>query len=144
MSETTLTRNQQLVLDGLVRAGRPLGAYDLLGALRDTGLRAPAQVYRALEKLEEKGFVHRIESLNAYVACEHAEDTGHTGQPVEAGAAFAICDRCGDVQEMVLPQALAAVREWQARAGFSTHHLMLELHGRCADCGAEEARGAHA
>ncbi|MCB1460156.1 MAG: transcriptional repressor, partial [Nitratireductor sp.] len=66
-----LTRNQLLVLNALVAAGGPLSAYGILDQLREEGFRAPLQVYRALEKLVDQGKVHRLESLNAFVACSH-------------------------------------------------------------------------
>ena len=53
---------------------------------------APITVYRALEFLRENGFVHRIESRNAFVACVH---THAAGDPV----VLLICERCGTVGE---------------------------------------------
>ena len=55
----------------------------------DAGLRAPLQVYRALDKLVETGLVHRLESLNAFVACAHK----HCHD--DCASAFAICEKCG-------------------------------------------------
>ena len=81
-----LTKNQSLVLDALSGAHGPLSAYTILDQLRDHGLRAPLQVYRALEKLLEYGLVHRLESLNAFVACRHP----HCGD--DSTMAFAICE----------------------------------------------------
>lgn len=59
-------RNHQLVLEVLIDASKPMGAYDLLDILREQGLRSPLQIYPALEQLIRDGAVHRIESLNAY------------------------------------------------------------------------------
>ncbi len=48
----------------------PTGAYDLLDRLRaHRGGAAPPTVYRALEFLQEHGFVHRLERLSAFVGC---------------------------------------------------------------------------
>src|SRR3546814_12693557 len=66
-----MTHNQSLVLEVLRTEGRAMTAYQILDALREHGLRAPVQVYRALERLLEREEVHRIESLNAFVACRH-------------------------------------------------------------------------
>jgi len=46
-----LTRNQKLVLDVLQGSGRQMSAYEILDQLRPEGLKAPLQVYRALDKL---------------------------------------------------------------------------------------------
>ena len=68
-----LTKNQELVYDALTDAKGPLSAYAILDGLREHGIRAPLQVYRALDKLLEFGLVHRLESLNSFVACSHPE-----------------------------------------------------------------------
>ena len=66
-----LTKKQTLVMDLLKTNKVPLSAYDILDKLHDFGFRAPLQVYRALDKLIELGLVHRLETLNAFVACQH-------------------------------------------------------------------------
>ena len=88
-----LTKNQTLVFGALSEADGPLSAYSILDQLRDEGFRAPLQVYRALEKLLEFGMVHRLESLNAFIACSHPECESH------GTIAFAICETCGNVAE---------------------------------------------
>ena len=51
-----LTANQKLVLDALKEVGTPLSAYALLERLSRHGIRAPLQVYRALDKLIQFGW----------------------------------------------------------------------------------------
>ncbi|HMA14772.1 MAG TPA: transcriptional repressor [Kiloniellaceae bacterium] len=126
-SSGKLTRNQSLVLDCLRREGRAMTAYDLLESLRGDGLRAPAQIYRALEALGQRELVHRIETLNAFLACRHEEH--------RAAAAFAICDDCRHIWEFTLP-CEAGLTEATDREGFTTRQVTVELHGRCADCAA--------
>ena len=69
MSEAlnTLTKNQQTVLDILESAKEPLKAYAILFDTQKKGIKAPLQVYRALDKLIEIGKVHKIESKNSYI-----------------------------------------------------------------------------
>jgi Fur family zinc uptake transcriptional regulator len=50
-------------------AKEPLTAYNIIYDLRDHCFRGATQVYRVLEKLLEIGIVHRIESMNAFIAC---------------------------------------------------------------------------
>ena len=52
-----LTKNQRAVLNSLTISGRALTAYDILDDVRDVGIRAPVQVYRALEALTARGIV---------------------------------------------------------------------------------------
>ena len=90
-----LTRNQALVFDALSASEAPLSAYTILDKLRGDGFRAPLQVYRALEKLQDLGLVHRLESINAFVACAHPDqDCCSHGL-----TAFTICESCGKVTE---------------------------------------------
>src|SRR3546814_20780957 len=66
-----MTNNQSLVLEVLRTEGRAMTAYQILDVLREHGLRAPVQVYRALESLLEREEAHRLASPKAFVACRH-------------------------------------------------------------------------
>jgi Fur family transcriptional regulator, zinc uptake regulator len=126
--QKTLTRNQCLVLGRLRKAQKPLSAYDILDQLRSEGLKAPLQVYRALGVLTKKGRAHRLESLNAFVACASNECN------CSGLSAFAICDGCGKVDEftdLVLRQRLQG---WADTKGFSATHSVVEMHGTCVVC----------
>lgn len=121
-------RNQQLVLDVLKQADKPLGAYEVLRLLRDDGLRSPLQIYRALERLMADGAVHRIESVNAYALCSH----DHCG--TDGHAVFTICTQCGHVTELrdsALDRLLSRLARKQR---FSTTATTVELSGLCKDC----------
>lgn len=130
MSAVNLTKNQTLVLDVLSKSEGPLSAYTILDKLRDHGFRAPLQVYRALEKLLEFGLVHRLESLNSFVACAHREHTCCSHGTV----AFAICENCGNVSEFhdhVIDEQLTA---WTRAKGFKPSKTTIEIRGLCAAC----------
>ena len=77
--EQRLTAPRRRVLELLLQAGQPLKAYDLMAAFDPHAPAKPPTVYRALEFLEREGFAHRIESLNAFVACGHPL-TGEAGR----------------------------------------------------------------
>ncbi len=122
------SRNETLVFEFLEAAGKPASAYEILGALREDGLRAPLQVYRALSKLIDSGAVHRIESLNAFVACKHH---GCRGKEVSI---FMLCERCDNVTEAVDKSTAAALTALCADRNFSGTRQMIELTGVCASC----------
>ncbi|MBO0662895.1 transcriptional repressor [Jiella sp. MQZ9-1] len=124
-----LTRNQALVLEVLTRADEPLSAYAILDRLRDEGLRAPLQVYRALDKLLETGEVHRLDSLKAFVACSHPHDHPCTGL-----VAFAICESCARVFEFSDSAIEARFAAWAVEKAFLTKSTTLEISGICAAC----------
>ena len=134
------------IMGALEHSDRPLSAYDLLDKLRPTGVSAPLTVYRALDKLIASGKVHRIESLNAFVACcagehhhgDHAPDTA----PARSAVAFAICDRCGHVDEFLDAQVFARLDSSLRDKGFQPRSSAIEVHGICANCVALAAHDA--
>ena len=123
-----LTRNQMLVFEALSGAAQPMSAYVILDRLRDSGLRAPLQVYRALDRLIEAGLVHRLESLNAFVACahQHCHD--------DCASAFAICEKCGSVTEFSDDGVMQRLRGWSGKAKFAPSKMVVEVRGICAAC----------
>jgi Fur family transcriptional regulator, zinc uptake regulator len=130
--ELKLTKNQSLVLDELQNSEAPLSAYHLFRKLRPHGFSAALQVYRALEKLLETGLVHRLDSINAFMACTHSE--GHHHGHSHATAAFAICETCGQVNEFTDEMISDRLFSWAKANGFHTTKTGIELHGRCAAC----------
>ena len=128
MHQPQLTKNQALVFDALSASAAPLSAYGILDHLRDKGFRAPLQVYRALDKLVEMGAAHRLESLNAFVACRHPDCEGHET------AAFAICETCGQVRELNDAHLAHHLRDLAGKDGFVVRKSTVELRGTCATC----------
>lgn len=124
---TPLTPHCQKVLGLLEKSTKPLTAYELLDKLRRHGIKAPPTVYRALETLLQRGLVHRIESLGAFVAChEHGGDHGH--------AQFAVCRECGSVEEIHDAQLAKSIRSIASSLKFHIEREMLELMGLCRHC----------
>jgi Fur family zinc uptake transcriptional regulator len=124
----TLTKNQLRVLEKLEASTGPLSAYTLLDQLRGEGFRAPLQVYRALDALIKDGYVHRLESLNAFVACAEPHDHSHSM------TAFAICDTCGQVAEFSDHDVGHQLDEWVGSTGFVAKKAVIEFRGTCAKC----------
>ncbi|WP_235200629.1 Fur family transcriptional regulator [Pseudomonas monteilii] len=123
-----LTTNQERVLATLQQSGTPLSAYKILESLKSEGFKAPTQIYRALGFLAQKGLVHRLESLNAYVTCDPSSEC-------ENGVrAFAICDSCGRVDEFIVPSLNRYLGTWVKQNVFSLGSSTIELHGKCAAC----------
>ena len=58
----TLSKNQQLVFDIIVKAKEPLKAYSILYNVQKKGIKAPQQIYRALDKLIEIGKILIVKS----------------------------------------------------------------------------------
>jgi Fur family zinc uptake transcriptional regulator len=121
-----LGRNDQRVLAALTKSGKPMSAYDILDIARSDTMKAPVQVYRALQKLGRLGRVHRVEALNAFVVCaDHHDDLHKPG--------FVICRDCGTVREFE-DTRVASVAKKAAGEEFSIETISLEIYGRCAPC----------
>ncbi|MEX0343567.1 MAG: Fur family transcriptional regulator [Rhizobiaceae bacterium] len=123
-----LTKNQSLVMNELSKAGGPLGAYAILDQLRDRGFRAPLQVYRALDKLVEAGLVHKLESLNAFVACRQPGCEGHET------TAFMICETCGQTTEISDSALAKRLKKLAGDFEFALRETTIELRGTCHLC----------
>ena len=131
-----LTPMRRRVLDVFSESNSPLGAYAILEELSRRGGKqvAPPTVYRALEFFLAHGFVHRIESLNAYAPCEHLDHAHH-------GLLF-ICENCGRSEEIEDIKAMEAVAATAAEAGFRLRRVMIEAKGLCRKCARPVFAGA--
>ncbi len=108
-------------------AKKPISAYEVLEAMgKDIKSPKPPTAYRALDFLEQHGFVHRIESMNAYVSC----DVNHKHN----GSQFMICDSCNAVEEIHLCTLPTALSDKVAAENFTLHHWNVEVHGVCKGC----------
>lgn len=123
-----LTPMRRQVLEALLASHHPLGAYELIDRIADTGGRpAPITIYRALDFLREQGLVHRIESRNAFIACGHHHDSG---DPV----VFLICEKCGTVGEAASAAVAETIKNASRAAGFTPKTPVIEISGICAHC----------
>ncbi len=114
-------------LEILLREHRALGAYELLAQLAEDGLGSqPPVAYRALDFLVKAGFAHKIEALNAYIACTH---TGEAHAP-----AFLICRKCNSVAETETTPAGGRLGDAARAAGFQIERTVVEAQGLCPDC----------
>lgn len=127
MTEKTLSPHCQKLLKALEKSASPLSAYELLEKLRVHGIKAPPTVYRALETLMERGLVHRIETLNAFIACHHHEDGHSHGQ-------FVVCRGCGSVEEVHDKQLSSSIRKIASSMKFQIEREILEIMGLCKRC----------
>jgi Fur family zinc uptake transcriptional regulator len=122
---------RRAALECLLKEHRALGAYEVLDRLREGGFGSqPPVAYRALEFLVAQGFAHRIERLNAFIACAHP---GATHSP-----AFMICRSCDAVAEAQATPARGALGEAARAVGFTIERTVVEAEGLCPVC-AEKA-----
>lgn len=124
-----MTPIRRAVLAALYETHKPVGAYEIIDILgpRDGKTHAPITIYRALDFLMEQGFVHRLASRNAFIACPH----GHGPQDL---IAFLICDACGGVDERCAPPLSQALAQMLSNEQFKPRHPVLEISGLCGHC----------
>ena len=103
-----------------------MGAYEILERLSAEGIGSkPPVAYRALKFLIAQGFVHKIERLNAFVACSNPD---HDHAP-----AFMICRSCNRVAEAstMIDTGFAPLAKDN---GFVIEQTVIEAQGLCPDC----------
>ena len=126
-------KQMQTEILSILRDSRsPHSAYTLLDRLQETYPKiAPPTVYRALAALGERGQIHRLESLNAYVACQ---SEAHYQTSV-----LSICEDCGVVEETFEPDIFSLLSAALRKSGFSAQRHIIEVNGICASCGPAQA-----
>ncbi len=120
-----LTPVRRRTLEILLESHAAMGAYDVLARLDADGFGAkPPVAYRALGFLVDHGLAHRIERLNAFVACAHP---GAHHAP-----AFMICRKCRKVAEdLDRPDRL---QKGADASGFKIEQTVIEAEGLCPAC----------
>ena len=117
-------------LEILLQEHRALGAYEVLDRLREGGFGSqPPVAYRALEFLVAHGFAHKIERLNAFIACAHP---GANHSP-----AFMICRSCDSVAETTATPTRGLLGDAARAAGFQIERAVVEAEGLCPACAAQ-------
>lgn len=123
------TDPRRFVAEIIFNSKKPIGAYEILGLLgKKLENPKPPTVYRALEFLSEHHFIHKIESLDAYISC-HA-DHKHTGSQ------FMICGTCKQVTEIHLCSFPATLQTKANEENFDISRWNIEIHGHCSRCSA--------
>ena len=101
---------------------------DRLYNVQKKGLKAPLQVYRALDKLVEIGKIHKIESRNAFVACKNSNCV------VSNATAFSICEGCEKVTEINNSKLSKYLGNFEDSSGMKYSKYNLEFFGLCKKC----------
>jgi len=125
-----LTKNQEAVLTQLRTADKPLSAYDILDHLSNSSIKAPQQIYRALTALIKYGYVHKVESLNVFVACTASKNEAHLHDDL----IFLICRSCNTVTETRSTSLQKNCRRLAQSNDFEPELERIEVHGTCSIC----------
>ncbi len=122
-----LTEIRRQVLELIWENHHAVKAYDLLERIKPLQNAAkPATIYRALDFLREQGFIHRVESLNAFIGCCDLK--------TEHEQLLLICKQCNDVEERHADLVMQALAQELQNANFVAHSKAIEIHGICMNC----------
>jgi Fur family zinc uptake transcriptional regulator len=130
----SLTPLRRRVFEIVLGADRPLGAYDVLEILArdaDRGRVAPPTVYRSLDFLLEQGLVHKVLSVNGFVACSQATRPH--------AAELFICRQCGNTVEVARKITDRRLEAAADALDFKIESVVLEVRGLCSDCCSDAA-----
>ena len=128
MQKETLSKNQKIILDYIEKVNEPIKAYSILHNVQKKGIKAPPQVYRALDKLVEIGKIHKIESKNAFVACRSSDCE------ISKATAFSICESCEMVDEINDAKLTKYLTNFSDKKGTKYKRFNLEFFGLCKKC----------
>ena len=126
--ENNLSKNQQIIFDIIHNSSEPLKAYSILFNVQKKGIKAPLQVYRALDKLVELGKIHKIESRNAFIACQNSSCQ------ITKATAFSICENCEKVSEISNSKLSKYLSSFVDKSGMKYSKYNLEFFGLCKKC----------
>ncbi|MAW34619.1 MAG: hypothetical protein CMQ81_00750 [Gammaproteobacteria bacterium] len=122
-----LTKLRQKVLTLILKNHGYVKAYDLLNDLKKNDASAkPPTVYRSLDFLMEHGFIHKIQSLNAFVGCSHPDE--------HEDCYFLICKECKNIEECCSNTVKKVLTSTSGKNNFSPNQVTLEITGICQDC----------
>jgi Fur family zinc uptake transcriptional regulator len=123
-----LTKNQSLVMGALTNSER---AAERLHHSRPASRQRVSRASPGLPGAGQAGgvrLVHRLESLNAFVACRHPGCDG------DKTIAFMICERCGQVNEITDNALAKRLKQLAGDASFALKKTTIELRGICHTC----------
>ena len=123
-----LSKNQQIIFDLIDKSPQPLKAYSILFNVQKKGIKAPLQVYRASDKLVEIGKIHKIESKNAFIACQNSSCQ------ISKATAFSICENCEKVTEINNSNLSKYLTSFKDKNGMKYNKYNLEFFGLCKKC----------
>ena len=112
----------------LLASKRPVSAYQLIALLEDRQQRkiAPLTVYRHLDFLIRVGLVHRLESTQSYLPCDHPEHA-HESR-------YLLCSSCGNADEVESESLESLLHNLADQRGFKPENTVVEVKGLCKDC----------
>lgn len=125
-----LTPLRRKVLAFIAKSSKPVKAYELLQIVRPrdpSAAAGPPTVYRTLDFLLANGFIHRLNSINAFVPSRIEWRSAMS-------FAFFICEKCQSITAFETLQLLNVLQDTARESGFHPFVRPIEVVGICAQC----------
>lgn len=126
-SNLKFTPLRKRILKLIWESHQPIKAYDILGKLNeeDNSIK-PITLYRILDLFLEKKLIHKIESQNSFLGCNHPRE--------KHNCFFIICKICKKVEEGCAGIGLENIHTYMLKKEFIVDSINLEIHGTCKNC----------
>jgi Fur family transcriptional regulator, zinc uptake regulator len=126
----TWTPMRASVYKAVAKLDKPGSAYEIAEKVSNALRRriAANTVYRILDLFVTHRLVGRVESRNAYLACEHPLDP--------CDCMYLVCQDCGKTQVIESASLGKQMRDAAIAAGYSNPDPVLEVKVHCTQCAA--------
>ena len=81
-----------------------------------------------VEFLETEGFIHRLDALNGWTACNDLDIHGHDHN------LLIVCTQCGLVAEVDAPEVSHKLQTLISQTGFKQNSAQTEIRATCIKC----------
>ena len=124
-----LTSPRRRVIAALARSTKPVNAYAIHRQIvAEGGSVDVVSVYRTLQILLELGLVHFVPASDGFLPC-------HLGCDHGTGTEHLVCESCGSVEEVPIPDCAVSDLTAQLRShGFESRRMTVQVEGTCQNC----------
>lgn len=133
-TKNLFSKKRKVLFHILLETKHPLSAYELTECYHNKtlGQIAPMSVYRIMDLFIALKLVHKINSLNKFIACAHIQ-CKHTHDLV-----LLICQKCSSITESHYKQKNAVdLSDYIVPKGFQLSATPWEIQGICTACQVE-------
>ena len=127
-----LTAKRKDILEILVASECPLSAYEVTEIFnqKNDNKMQPMSVYRMMEFLISANLVHKLKSINKFLACSHI-NCQHDHEIPQ----FLMCQKCHSVKEIGVDRKIIdEISQNIQSAGYQLLNEQIEFDCLCSDC----------
>ena len=119
-------KNNVIALNIIKKSKKSLTAYEILDKFQKIKKVQPMTVYRSLNHLIEKGFIHKANTNKTYVLCNHSHKQ-------HKNTFIASCKKCGRTEELISDLFFPILKKTKLK-NFSLSLFDMEILTSCRSC----------